>query len=67
VGGLDPEIEIRKFLTQIHEQSRVSWGDLELQGVIVDTNEEGKAVAIEIVREACQAEDHDGTGNSQEG
>jgi metallophosphoesterase (TIGR00282 family) len=67
VGGLDPEIEIRKFLTQIHEQSRVSWKDLELQGVIVEINEEGKAVGIEIVREACQAEDHDGTGNSQEG
>ena len=66
VGGLDPEIEIRKFLTQIHEQSRVSWGDLELEGVIVETNEEGKAVAIEIVREACHAEDHDGTGHSQE-
>jgi metallophosphoesterase (TIGR00282 family) len=66
VGGLDPEIEIRKFLTQIHEQSRVSWSDLELQGVIVETNKEGKALAIEIVREACQAEDHDGTGHSQE-
>jgi len=67
VGGLEPEIEIRKFLTQIHEQSRVTWRDLELQGVLVETNEEGKAVAIEIVREACEAEDHEGTGNSQEG
>jgi metallophosphoesterase (TIGR00282 family) len=67
VGGLDPEVEIRKFLTQIHEQSRVTWKDLELQGVVVETNEEGKAVSIEIVREACEAEDHDGTGNSQEG
>ena len=67
VGGLEPEIEIRKFLTQIHEQSRVTWKDLELQGVLVETNEEGKAVAIEIVREACEAEDHEGTGNSQEG
>jgi metallophosphoesterase (TIGR00282 family) len=67
VGGLDPEIEIRKFVTQIHEQSRVTWKDLELQGVVVETNEEGKAVAIETVREACEAEDHDGTGRSQEG
>ena len=66
VGGLDPEIEIRKFLTQIHEQSRVTWKDLELQGVIVEIDEDGKAVGIEIVREACEAEDHDGTGNRQE-
>jgi metallophosphoesterase (TIGR00282 family) len=67
VGGLEPEIEIRKFLTQIHEQSRVSWKDLELQGVLIETDEEGKALNIEIVREACEAEDHEGTGNSQEG
>ena len=67
VGGLDPEIEIRKFLTQIHEQSRVSWRALELQGVVVETNADGKAVAIEIVREACEAEDDDGTGHNQEG
>ncbi|UCF99842.1 MAG: YmdB family metallophosphoesterase [Spirochaetaceae bacterium] len=66
VGGLEPEIEIRKFLTQIHEQSRVTWKNLELQGVIVETNEEGKAVGVEIVREACEVEDHEGTGHSQE-
>ena len=64
MGGLDPEIEIRKFLTQIHEQSRVTWKQLELQGVIVETNSDGKACGIEIVREACEATDHDGTGNS---
>ena len=64
VGGLDPEIEIRKFLTQIHEQSRVTWKQLELQGVIVETNSDGKAIGIEVVREACEAVDHDGTGNS---
>jgi metallophosphoesterase (TIGR00282 family) len=67
VGGLDPEIEIRKFVTQIHEQSRITWRDLELQGVLIETNEEGKAVSIEIVREECEAADHDGTGNSKEG
>jgi metallophosphoesterase (TIGR00282 family) len=66
VGGLDPEIEIRKFVTQIYEPSRVTWEDLELQGVLVETNEQGKAVAVRIVREACEAENHDGTGHSQE-
>ena len=53
VGGLDPEIEIRKFTTQIHEFSKVSWRGLELQGVLVDIDPEGKATGIQIVRRAC--------------
>ncbi len=67
VGGLDPEIEIRKFLTQIHEQSRVTWKDLELQGIVVETNDYGKAVSIEVVRDACEEANSDRTGYSQEG
>jgi len=54
VGGLEPEIEIRKFLTQIHEPSRVCWKDLELQGVVMDIGEDGKASGIEIVRRVCE-------------
>jgi calcineurin-like phosphoesterase len=53
VGGLDPEIEIRKFTTQIHEFSKVCWRDLELQGVLVDIGPEGKATGIQIVRRPC--------------
>jgi hypothetical protein len=64
VGGLEPEIEISKFLTQIHEQSRVTWKDLELQGILIETNDDGKAVSIEIVREVCEEADHDRTGYS---
>jgi metallophosphoesterase (TIGR00282 family) len=54
VGGLDPEIEIRKFTTQIHELSKVSWRGLELQGVLVDVGADGKAAGIQIVRRACE-------------
>jgi hypothetical protein len=53
VGGLEPEIEIRKFTTQIHEFSKVSWRSLELQGVLVDIGPEGKAAGIQLVRRAC--------------
>jgi hypothetical protein len=53
VGGLDPEIEIRKFTTQIHELSKISWRSLELQGVLVDIGPDGKAAAIQTVRRAC--------------
>jgi metallophosphoesterase (TIGR00282 family) len=56
VGGLDPEIEIRKFVTQIHEPSRVSWKSLELQGVALEIGEDGKASGIEIVRRVCEAQ-----------
>jgi metallophosphoesterase (TIGR00282 family) len=54
VGGLEPEIEIRKFTTQIHELSKVSWRGLELQGVLVDVGADGKATGIQIVRQACE-------------
>jgi 2',3'-cyclic-nucleotide 2'-phosphodiesterase len=50
VGGLDPEIEIRKFLTQIPERSADCWDALELQGVLLELDESGKAVSIETLR-----------------
>jgi hypothetical protein len=53
VGGLEPEIEIRKFTTQIHEFSKVCWRELELQGVLVDIGPDGKATGIQIVRRPC--------------
>jgi calcineurin-like phosphoesterase len=57
VGGLDPEIEIRKFLTQIPERSKDCWENLELQGILVEADiETGKAVKIETVRKKCTAE-----------
>jgi 2',3'-cyclic-nucleotide 2'-phosphodiesterase len=55
VGGLDPEIEIRKLTTLVHEYSKEAWPSLELQGAIIDIGDDGKATSIEIVREACKA------------
>ena len=55
VGGLDPQIEIRKFLTQVHEHSREAWSGLELQGVLMEIGDDGRAVAIERLRLPCQA------------
>jgi hypothetical protein len=54
VGGLEAEIEIRKFTTQIHELSKVSWRGLELQGVLVEIGPDGKATGIQIVRRTCE-------------
>ena len=66
VGGLEPEIEIRKFVTQIHEPSRISWKNLELQGVVVDTDCDGKALGIEILRVPCGEAERDGNRNREE-
>ncbi len=53
VGGLDPEIEIRKLTTLIHEYSREAWGTLEMQGAVIEIGDDGKAVSISRVREKC--------------
>jgi calcineurin-like phosphoesterase len=51
VGGFDASTEIERFLTQIPSRSQENWGKIELQGVIVDINESGKATNIELVKE----------------
>ena len=56
VGGLEPAIEIRKFTTQIHELSKVAWKGLELQGVLLDIGEDGRATAISVLRRTCGGE-----------
>ena len=53
VAGLDPEIEIRKLTSLVHEYSKEAWADLELQGVIIEIGDDGKAVSIERIRRAC--------------
>ena len=51
VGGFDAKIEIERFLTQIPSRSQEAWGNLELQGVLVEIDEAGKAVSIETIRQ----------------
>ena len=53
VAGLDPEIEIRKLTTLVHEYSKEAWAMLELQGVIIEIDDDGKALSIERIREPC--------------
>ncbi|MBP7495248.1 MAG: YmdB family metallophosphoesterase, partial [Spirochaetales bacterium] len=53
VGGLDPEIEIQKFLTQIPERSKDAWDLLELQGAVIELGDNGKARSIETIRIPC--------------
>ena len=55
VAGLDPEIEIRKLTTLVHEFSKEAWAMLELQGVILEIGDDGKTVSIQRIREPCAA------------
>lgn len=57
VGGLDPEVEIEKFLTQVPERSKDAWLKPELQGVIIEINDAGRAESIKRIRMAAEAPD----------
>lgn len=50
VGGFDATTEVERFLTQVPSRSKESWGTLELQGVIIEIDESGKAQDIETIR-----------------
>jgi metallophosphoesterase (TIGR00282 family) len=50
VGGLDKDVEIRKFMTGIPERSNECWESLELQGVMITLSDDGKAEKIETLR-----------------
>ena len=67
VGGFDSETEIRQFLTQIPEQSKTAWESLELQGVIIDIDDNGKAQSLRTVRRPCKEKPDGRTGHSQSG
>jgi hypothetical protein len=64
VGGLDPKIEIDKFLLQIPERSRECWDGLELQGVLFDIDDQGKTTAVERIKVPCEEvpDDRDSEG-----
>jgi len=51
VGGFKSDIEIERFLTQVPSRAQESWGKIELQGVIVDIDDTGKATTIELLRQ----------------
>lgn len=50
VGGFDPKLEINKLITQIPARSHECWEGLELQGVLVEADDQGKAVSIETIK-----------------
>ncbi len=55
VAGLDPEIEIRKWRTQIYERSEDFWENLQLQGVLAQFDDDGRALEISRLQVPCQS------------
>lgn len=56
VGGLDPKIEIQKFLTQIPERSSDFWSEQHMQGVILNIDKNGKTLEIKSINHKCEVE-----------
>jgi hypothetical protein len=50
VGGLDPSIEIQKFIRQVPERSKEWWANLELQGALLEVDDDGRASSLEMIR-----------------
>jgi len=50
VGGFDSAIEIQKLVTQVPNRSSECWDSLELVGVLVEIDDNGKANSIESIR-----------------
>lgn len=61
VGGLAPDIEIQQFLSQIPERSKEWWNDLELQGAIVEIDDDNKTKSIKEIRYPVTEAPNDGT------
>jgi calcineurin-like phosphoesterase len=52
VGGCEKESRIREYLTGIPEWTREAWGICELQGVLLDIDDKGRALSIRRIRHA---------------
>lgn len=53
VSGFLPDREIQRYLTGIPERSEETWASLAVQGVFIETNDQGQAVAIKPFHRVC--------------
>jgi len=59
VGGFDPQKEMQLFMTQVPDRSQEWWDQLEIQGVIVESDTQGFAQSIKKIRIPCPQEKKD--------
>jgi len=53
VGGLDPEVRVREYLTGIPAWSKDGKAGLELQGCLIEAGDDGRALSIRPLRIPC--------------
>jgi len=53
VGGTDPAIKIREYLTRIPEWTKDAWDTPALQGVILEIDRSGKTTEIRRISRPC--------------
>lgn len=63
-GGFVPQPEIQRFSLGLHEASEESWEGLEIQGVFLELDDEGKTKHFLTIRQRCEARPHDSGRNS---
>lgn len=57
VGGLNPDVEIRKLKTQIQERSKEAWDSCVIQGIVIDIDENnGKCTGVTTINEKVDIE-----------
>ena len=66
VYGMDSDTEMRILLTRVPERSKDGWGDLRLQGVLIDIGEDGKSRSIEVLDIPCKEVPDDTNGNGSQ-
>lgn len=54
VAGTDADSKIKEYLSRIPDWSKDAWQRPELQGIIIDINDEGKSTAIRRVKIDCE-------------
>ena len=62
VYGMESETELRILVNRVPERSRDGWGDLRLQGALLDIGADGKARAIESIDVPSKEEPDDPYG-----
>lgn len=63
VFGMDSETEMRILLSRVPERSKDGWGDLRLQGVLLDIGSDGKSRSIEAIDIPCKEAPDDTNSN----
>lgn len=66
VGGCDPATRVNEFLTGIPDWTKDAWARPELQGVLVDLADGGRASSIERIRFVCPEVEDVGNGKNPE-